>query len=134
MAATVPHPLGRPDEVLAKAERENFPVALFVLPPGTRSRLRDIYGYARLVDDAGDLAEGDREVLLDWVEAALARGDPPLIARVRAPPRGPLPRLIAANRQDQRVTRYRRFEALVAYCNLSANPVGELVLPAFGAA
>lgn len=134
MAATVPRTLGRPEEVLAKAARENFPVALFVLPRETRARLRDIYGYARLVDDAGDLAEGDREQLLDWIEADLDRGEHPLIGRVRDLPRGPLLRLIGANRQDQRVARYERFEDLVAYCDLSANPVGELVLHVFAAA
>jgi squalene synthase HpnC len=134
VAATLPRSLGRPEDVLAKAAHENFPVALFVLPAATRRRLREIYGYARLVDDAGDLAEGDREALLDWIEADLDRGDHPLIRRVRDLPRRPLLRLIEANRQDQRVTRYERFEDLVAYCDLSANPVGELVLHVFGAA
>jgi squalene synthase HpnC len=134
LAATLPRSLGRPEDVLAKAARENFPVALFALPADTRGRLRDIYGYARLVDDAGDLAEGDREALLDWIEADLDRGEHPLVGRVRDLPRRPLLRLIEANRQDQRVARYERFEDLVAYCDLSANPVGELVLHAFGAA
>jgi squalene synthase HpnC len=134
VATAPPRPLGRPDEVLAKAARENFPVALFALPAGTRRRLRDVYGYARLVDDAGDLAEGDRDALLDWIEADLDRGEHPLVARVRDLPRGPLLRLIEANRQDQRVSRYEAFEDLVAYCDLSANPVGELVLHVFAAA
>ncbi|MEX2210627.1 MAG: squalene/phytoene synthase family protein [Gaiellaceae bacterium] len=130
----MPRSLGRADEVLAKAARENFPVALFVLPRETRRRLRDVYGFARLVDDAGDLAEGDRNELLDWIEADLERGEHPLVARARDLPRGPLLRLIEANRQDQRVSRYERFEELLAYCDLSANPVGELVLHVFGAA
>lgn len=133
MAVTAPPALGRPEEVLAKAARENFPVALFVLPRDVRRRLGDVYGFARLVDDAGDLAEGDRLALLDWIEGDLDRGEHPLIARVRDLPREPLLRLIAANRQDQRVTRYPRFEDLLAYCDLSANPVGELVLHVFGA-
>jgi squalene synthase HpnC len=42
--------------------------------------------------------------------------------------------LILANRQDQEVTRYRTIDELFAYCELSANPVGELVLHVFGAA
>lgn len=134
MSATVPRTLGRADEVLAKAARENFPVALFALPRRTRRRLRDVYGFARLVDDAGDLAGGDREALLDWIEADLERGEHPLIARVRDLPREPLLRLIRANRQDQRISRYRTFAELAAYCELSANPVGELVLHVFGAA
>jgi len=134
MTTTAPRQLGRADEVLAKAARENFPVALFVLPREVRRRLRDVYGFARLVDDAGDLAEGDRRELLDWIEADLERGEHPLIARVRDLPRGPLLRLIGANRQDQGVSRYRTFQELVAYCDLSANPVGELVLHVFGRA
>jgi squalene synthase HpnC len=134
VAAAVPRSLGRPDEVLAKAARENFPVALFLLPRPVRERLRDVYGFARLVDDAGDLADGDREELLDWLEADLGRGEHPLVSRVRDLPRGPLLRLIEANRQDQRVSRYERFDDLAAYCDLSANPVGELVLHIFGAA
>ena len=133
MAATAPRALGRAEEVLAKAGRENFPVALFVLPRDTRRRLKDVYGFARLVDDAGDLAEGDRLELLDWIEADLDRGDHPLVRAASALPRGPLLRLIEANRQDQRVTRYPRFDDLLAYCDLSANPVGELVLHVFGA-
>jgi squalene synthase HpnC len=129
-----PRQLGRADEVLAKAARENFPVALFLLPKDVRRRLRDVYGFARLVDDAGDLAEGDREELLGWIEADLDRGEHPLVARVRDLPREPLLRLVEANRQDQRVSRYRTFDELLAYCDLSANPVGELVLHVFGAA
>ena len=46
--------------------------------------------------------------------------------------RGPLDDLIAANRLDQRKTRYATYEELEAYCALSANPVGRLVLGVFG--
>ena len=46
----------------------------------------------------------------------------------------PFLRLIEANRQDQEVARYSTWADLAAYCDLSANPVGELVLHAFGAA
>ena len=42
--------------------------------------------------------------------------------------------LIQANRQDQVVTRYQTFGDLLAYCRLSANPVGRMVLHVFGAA
>ncbi|MFF2851104.1 squalene synthase HpnC [Streptomyces sp. NPDC058001] len=42
--------------------------------------------------------------------------------------------LIAANRQDQLVTRYETFDDLLAYCELSANPVGRLVLAVTGTA
>ena len=43
-------------------------------------------------------------------------------------PREPLDDLIEANRQDQLVTRYETYEELKDYCELSANPVGRVVL------
>src|SRR5262249_60879989 len=49
-------------------------------------------------------------------------------------PAQPFRDLIQANRQDQQVTRYQTFEELLAYCRLSANPVGRIVLHVFGAA
>ncbi len=41
---------------------------------------------------------------------------------------GPFGRLIEANRLDQRRDRYETWAELRAYCALSADPVGELVL------
>ena len=49
-------------------------------------------------------------------------------------PPQPFRDLIQANRQDQVVTRYPTFGDLVGYCELSANPVGRIVLYVFGAA
>ena len=49
-------------------------------------------------------------------------------------PAQPLHDLIQANRQDQQVTRYQTFAELARYCELSANPVGQIVLYIFGAA
>ncbi|MGF1425920.1 squalene synthase HpnC [Kitasatospora sp. LaBMicrA B282] len=43
-----------PGETLGKAARENFPVAPGFLPAAWRDDLMAVYGYARLVDDAGD--------------------------------------------------------------------------------
>ena len=40
----------------------------------------------------------------------------------------PFRRLIEANRLDQQNSRYNTFQDVLAYCNLSANPVGEMVL------
>jgi squalene synthase HpnC len=133
------------DEILAKAARENFPVALRVLQPSVRRRLEAIYGFARLVDDAGDLYAGDRLALLDWIEADLdraydGRAEHPLLQRVSTMvrdlslPREPFLRLLEANRRDQEVSRYATWQELAEYCTLSANPVGELVLHVFGAA
>jgi squalene synthase HpnC len=133
-------------EIFDRASGENFSVASLVLGRETRGHLLAIYGYARLVDQIGDAAAGDRSALLDVFEADLDRiytgGEPehPVLARLApsvralALPRGPFERLIAANRRDQEVAAYRTFDELVAYCDLSANPVGELVLHVFGAA
>jgi squalene synthase HpnC len=46
----------------------------------------------------------------------------------------PLLDLIQANRQDQQVTRYPAYADLERYCELSANPVGRIVLYIFGVA
>lgn len=130
--------------VMAKADRENFPVASRLLPRRSRTGLLAIYGFARLVDDAGDEAGGDRTALLDWLDGEVDRvyagtpGHPlmrrlvPMVRRHSIPPE-PFRRLIQANRQDQVVTSYATFEDLLAYCDLSANPVGHLVLHVFEA-
>ncbi|MFJ3863013.1 squalene synthase HpnC [Streptomyces nigra] len=145
---------------LDKAAAENFPVAPFFLPRAWRTDLMAVYGFARLVDDIGDgdLAPGgadarllgvtgadadDRLVLLDAFEADLRRvfdGTPrhPLLRRLQPTVRrhaltpGPFLALIAANRQDQLVGRYETYDDLLAYCELSANPVGRLVLAVTG--
>lgn len=133
-------------EVMAQAPQENFPVATRLLGSRTRSHLLAIYGFARLTDDIGDEAAGDRLAMLDWLEEELDRiwaGAEPehavmraLVPTVRALglPRGPFARLIEANRRDQGVVRYATFDDLLEYCQLSAAPVGELVLHVFGAA
>jgi squalene synthase HpnC len=137
-------PLDLPDAqaVMRKAGLENFRVASRVLPAALRSDLYALYGFARLVDDLGDEARGDRGALLDWLENdldALYAGQPqhelmrrllPTVLAHSIPPE-PFKRLIAANRQDQTVSRYETFDDLVAYCRLSADPVGHLVLCVF---
>jgi len=131
--------------VLAQAGAENFPVASRLLPRAVRADLLAIYGFARLTDDIGDEAAGNRLALLDWLEAELGRAvqgtaTHPLLERVgrtiaeRQLPLEPFRALIAANRQDQIVTHYETFDALVEYCMLSAAPVGRLVLGVLGAA
>jgi squalene synthase HpnC len=145
---------------LDKATSENFPVAPFFLPRAWRADLMAVYGFARLVDDIGDgdLAPGgadarllgvsateaeDRLALLDAFETDLRRvfdGTPrhPLLRRLQPTVRRrsltpePFLGLIAANRQDQLVSRYETYDDLLAYCELSANPVGRLVLAVTG--
>ena len=148
--------------VAAKASAENFPVALRVLPKRYRAHLTALYGFARLVDDLGDeplpgmppdateeTITSTRLALLDDLQQDVARiyadgnkGEPVLDA-IRAlkvsvtecgVPRKPLDDLIQANRQDQLVSRYETYEELRRYCELSANPVGEVVLYIMSAA
>jgi squalene synthase HpnC len=131
-----------PREVSARARQENFPVASRLLPAATRDALMAFYGFARLVDDAGDEAPGDRLALLDHLEAQLdaaasGRATDPTFHRLAPVIAGlsldvtPFRRLIEANRVDQRKSRYQTYDELVEYCMLSAAPVGELVLAAF---
>ncbi|MGY4388424.1 squalene synthase HpnC [Streptomyces sp. TE12347] len=91
-------------------------------------------------------AVDDRPAMLDALEADLHRvfggtdGPPrhPLLQALRPVVRAhdltpePFLGLIEANRQDQRVTRYETYADLVGYCELSANPVGRLVLSLTG--
>ncbi|MDO0938254.1 squalene synthase HpnC [Streptomyces sp. DG2A-72] len=161
MTGTGAAPTGDPERgTLDKAADENFPVAPFFLPRAWRADLVAVYGFARLVDDIGDgdLAPGgvdarllgvspaqaeDRLLMLDAFEADLHRvfdSTPrhPLLQRLqptvrrRALSPDPFLGLIAANRQDQLVSRYETYDDLVAYCELSANPVGRLVLAVTG--
>src|SRR6266568_1276917 len=135
-----------------RATGENFPVALRLLPARHRAHLMAVYGFARTVDDIGDKAPvAERARLLDELEADLGRlyagiagpasaaPDLGVIRALRpvvshcAIPRQPFLDLIQANRQDQIVRRYPRFDDLLGYCRLSANPVGRIVLHVFGA-
>jgi squalene synthase HpnC len=133
------------DAVRARATGENFTVASALLGRRITRHLRAIYGYARLVDELGDSAEGDRLLLLDLVEHELGDAFPdeqrhPVVRElVRtvdecALPHEPLYRLLDANRRDQAQAEYETFADLLSYCTLSANPVGELVLHVLGAA
>ncbi len=132
-------------EVMARAEGENFPVASRVLPRRVRAHMLAVYGFARLVDELGDSAPGDRLEALDWLGRDLQRayeGTPehPLMRRLAvtvrecALPREPFERLIEANRADQRISRYETWQQLRGYCALSADPVGEIVLGIFAKA
>jgi squalene synthase HpnC len=146
--------------VMGRAGGENFPVASRVLPRRVRSHLLALYGFARLADELGDADDRpggravgepggrsamDRLAALDWLEGELdrafaGRARHELLVRLEPTlrecrlPRAPLRALIEANRVDQRVTRYRTWEQLLGYCELSANPVGELVLGVLGRA
>jgi squalene synthase HpnC len=126
-----------------RASGENFPVASLLFPRAVRPHLRAVYGYCRLVDVAGDEAEGDRLALLDELEReveACYSGEPSWEVMRELQPtiracglsREPFLRLIEANRIDQRVSDYETWSDLRFYCVHSAEPVGRLVLGVLG--
>jgi squalene synthase HpnC len=129
------------ERIDARAAGENFPVASLLAPRWARPHLRAVYGFARLVDNLGDEAEGDRGALLDELECEL--DGPPrteVMRRVhetiaaRGLPREPFARLIEANRIDQAKSRYETWAEVRDYCTHSADPVGRLVLGIYGRA
>ena len=154
------------DVITARAATENFPVALRILSADQRRHLMAIYRFARLTDQIGDAAHGDRLAMLDNLqrqvdacvdvqtggyasdgnacvdaEADGNHGEIHSIIETLAPtihacalPIGPFHRLIDANRLDQVKQRCENLQELLDYCDLSANPVGELVLYVFGVA
>jgi squalene synthase HpnC len=141
-------PVPPPGAMAAKAGAENFPVALRMLPRRYRDHLMAVYTFARTVDDIGDEAPPDQRLgLLASLSEDLDRlyagplRVPPTHPAVRGLtgvvadcgiPMRPFRDLIAANEQDQVVFRYQTFDDLLGYCQLSANPVGQIVLYVFG--
>ncbi|MFQ5860781.1 MAG: squalene synthase HpnC [Dehalococcoidia bacterium] len=130
-------------EQLARTHYENFTVGSRLLPRDKLPHVYAVYSFCRFVDDLGDEAPGDRlELLAQW-EEELHRcydGTPrhPVMVAIQETvqhydlPREPFLKLIEANRMDQRVQRYPRYDDLLHYCEHSANPVGHLFLYLFG--
>ncbi len=122
---------------------ENFPVASRLVRARHRAPILAFYGFVRAADDVADhpsLSSDEKLALLDGLEAALTgRGpaDPeaePLrhtLAERGLPPRHALD-LLEAFRLDARKTRYADWSELMAYCSLSAMPVGRFVLDVHG--
>jgi len=127
------------ERIDARASGENFPVVSVFAPRWARPHLRAVYGFARLVDNLGDEAAGDRGALLDELERELD-GTPQtdVMRRLHATivdrglPREPFARLIEANRMDQRKSRYESWDEVREYCTYSADPVGRVVLGIYG--
>lgn len=129
---------------------ENFPVASLLCPPALRPAVMAIYHFARTADNLADEGDADSSERLRQLAAyrraldhALDRQAPmgdwlqvfaPLAAAVKdhALPTDLLHDLLSAFEQDVRHTaaghRYADQAELLAYCRLSANPVGRLLL------
>jgi squalene synthase HpnC len=126
---------------LATHHYENFNVVSWLLPKELHQHFYNVYAYCRWADDLGDeVPETSRALeLLDWWEQELdacydGRPAHPVFVALRQTvvakdiPKQPFVDLLKAFRQDQTVKRYPTWDAVLAYCVYSANPVGRLVL------
>jgi len=127
----------------AERRRENFPVASLLLPSFARPQILAFYDFARGADDIADhatMAAEDKIRVLQKIQHAFETHQtttlPPWAAdcyrmvqsgRMR---RGHGEKLLLAFLQDAKKNRYDTIDELLAYCMLSANPVGRMVLEA----
>lgn len=133
------------EAIRARADGENFPVAMRGIPGSLRRDLLALYDYARLIDQVGDEVSGDRMAMLAELSQDVQRirdTEPknPIVLRLASVVRRhdlsleALERLIEANRRDQSLRFVSSWEELLDTCTRSANPVGELVLGILGQA
>ena len=141
------------EDILRFAPQENFPVALRVLRRTLRRDLLALYGFARFIDNLGDdpldasgnlrsaedrlaaldAAEHELDLAIDGTaahEIFVRLGETARRCRLG---RKNFVKLIDANRLDQTKSRYETWSDLMDYCDLSANPVGRIVLGIFEA-
>lgn len=122
---------------------ENFPVASRLIAPRLRPHVMRFYAFARAADDIADnpkLAPAEKLHRLDLFEAGLAaeatRPEPAVRLRDSLAETGVTDAhardLLAAFRQDATRQRYADWDELMAYCALSAHPVGRHVLDLHG--
>ena len=120
---------------------ENFPVASVLLKPQHRGPILAFYRFARAADDVADHPTADAEEKLAKL-AELRRGldgagavEAVELGRIQRE-RGLDPvhahELLDAFVQDVTVNRYADWGSLMAYCRLSAMPVGRFVLDVHG--
>jgi squalene synthase HpnC len=127
---------------------ENFPVASLLVPAAIRPAVVAIYRFARAADDVADEGDAPDEQRLSGLEAFRAGlrdievGETPrdailhdlaLAVRRHGLSMRWLHDLLDAFAQDVRVRRYDTFDALLGYCERSANPVGRLMLALYDA-
>jgi squalene synthase HpnC len=122
---------------------ENFPVASFLIHPRHRGAILAFYNFVRTADDIADhatLTPAEKIKLLDRLEAGLlgTSVEDEVAVRLKAAlaERNLAPKhaqdLIAAFRLDVTKLRYRDWDDLIAYCALSAMPVGRFVCDVHG--
>lgn len=132
---------------IANDHYENFPVVSFLTPKTLRAPIAAVYTFARIADDfadEGDVSPADRLKYLQEFGAKLdltISNTPPnealFVALHSVIDRYQLPLrlfhdLLAAFTQDVTKTRYKNFEEVLHYCQLSANPIGRILLCLYG--
>lgn len=139
---------------MATSHYENFPVASVLLPANKRQDVFNIYAFARTADDVADtLLEYTTEQRIAFLDSYLNNlrcyvrtidmpmynrkmFNPVLMAcahtiRRLDLPLSPFERLIQAFEFDSDFRQAETIDDLMKYCELSANPVGELILRVF---
>ena len=130
---------------------ENFPVASILCPPHLRPAIAAIYAFARAADDIADEGILSTEERLNSLRAfRLALQTPEAASGAQAAIFSPLHQvieqfqlpvallddLLKAFEQDVKASAqgstYPDMQALLGYCQLSANPVGRLLLHLYG--
>lgn len=112
------------------ARDENFPVGSWLLPAALRPSIAAFYRVARHADDIADdpaLSADDKLARLNALDEALAAGlelDEPGAGHARA--------LLQAFARDAVRDQCRDWAELLAYCRLSAAPVGRFLLDLHG--
>jgi len=128
---------------LTRSHYENFPVASHLLPAPMREAISVIYAFARTADDIADEGSADantrteqlNEYLheLDKISANKPIDSPLFVALADVIKNHQLSislfaDLITAFKQDVVKRRYQSLDEVLQYCQLSANPVGRIVL------
>ena len=120
---------------------ENFPVASRLVAPAYRAPILAFYRFARAADDIADHATASAADklagLADMRNGLTGEGAPEAMALAAAMAERDLDsahasELLDAFEQDVRVNRYATWDDLIAYCRLSAMPVGRFVLDVHG--
>ena len=129
---------------LIKKSYENFPIWSSIYLRKLMPDLASIYYFCRTVDDLSDLKKdialkelGKIEKSLDNCYKGILIKDNNFFNLKKTINKYNLPKedfqkLIQSNYQDLVKKRYENFEELLNYCELSANPVGNIVLKIFG--
>lgn len=130
-------------EALAQSHYENFPIASFFLPKRLRRPIKVIYAFARSADDISDEGQAFKTERLEklnayWQELdTIEQGQSPTqplfwalkeVIQTHSLPISLFFDLLRAFQQDVMTTDYENIEAILQYCQYSANPIGRLIL------